>query len=188
MRADWAVCFLGAVLLLTLPLKWLLAAVLAAAFHEFCHFLAIRLLGGQVYGIKLSIGGAAMETGVMSPGREMLCALAGPTGSLLLVCLFRWLPRTALCAFFHAAYNLLPIYPLDGGRALECIARLLAGKWAERICRWVEWGAIGAISALAVWACFWLHMGILPLLFAAFLIIKALARKIPCKPPQLGVQ
>ena len=45
-RVDVSACLMGAFLLLTLPLNWLLSALAAAAFHELCHGAAILLLGG----------------------------------------------------------------------------------------------------------------------------------------------
>ena len=61
----------------------------------------------------------------MSPGRELICILAGPAASLLLLCLARIFPRVAICGLIQGCYNLLPIAPLDGGRALHCLLSLL---------------------------------------------------------------
>ena len=177
-----------ALLLLTLPLDWLTAFFFAAAFHELCHLLVIQLLGGRVCGIKISPGGAVLQTGGLGWGGELLSALAGPMGSLALLSLFRWLPRTALCALVHGVYNLLPIFPLDGGRILRCAAQLVSRKRANIICIWTERIAVGGIFALAILASFFLRLGMLPLILASFLIIRALGRKISCKASLLGVQ
>ena len=185
---DFPACFFGALLLLTLPLNWLGAAIFAAAFHELCHILAIRLLGGLVFSIGIHLGGAVIEAGSLSHSRELLCALAGPLGSAALVLLCPWFPRTAFCAFGHAVFNLLPLYPLDGGRALRCLVSGLSENNAVRICRGVEIITIGFLFFLAIVGTFFLHLGILPVLLTSSLLIKALTRKIPCKPPQLGVQ
>ena len=114
-------CILWAFLLLVLPLGMILASVGAALIHEGFHWLTIRLIGGRVLGLFIGAGGMVMETMPMTPGKELLCAIAGPVGSLLLGCLYHWMPLLALCGLVQGLFNLLPIYPLDGGRALRCI-------------------------------------------------------------------
>lgn len=179
-----SVCILLAMMVLVLPLKWVAAAITAAAVHELCHGAAVILCGGRITRFLLGSRGAAMEIRPMSRGKELICALAGPVGGLLLLLLAKWIPRTAVCAAFHSLYNLLPIYPLDGGRALRCGAELLSPARADVICRWIERICLWAIAALAVYACFFLKLGIFPLLPAAALWL----RKSPCKPAALGVQ
>ena len=44
---------LAALLVLILPLSWILAAVLAAIFHELCHLVSIVLLGGSIREIRV---------------------------------------------------------------------------------------------------------------------------------------
>ena len=109
---------LGALLLLILPLKWLLAALSAAMIHELCHLAAVKLTGGYVHEICIGRGGASIKIGPMDSLKELICALAGPLGGFTLLLFARWIPRVAICAGIHSIYNLLPIHPLDGGRAL----------------------------------------------------------------------
>lgn len=124
-RIDYGFYIFAAALLLIIPIRWILAAFLAALVHELGHYLAVRLLGGEVAGGEMTWRGARMEVFPMSPGRELVCILAGPAASLLLLCLARIFPRVAICGLIQGCYNLLPIAPLDGGRALHCLLSLL---------------------------------------------------------------
>ena len=134
--SGWG-CVALALTLLVLPLPWVAAAVLAAAVHELCHYLAIAALGGQVGRIAVGSGGAAMELGCLSPVRELLAAAAGPVGSLSLMLMGRFFPRLALCGLVQGLFNLLPIYPLDGGRILRRALELaLPDRAAAAITCW----------------------------------------------------
>lgn len=143
-RLDPWFCWGLAWLLLVLPLPWVAELAAAAGFHELCHYLAIGALGGQVRQIRLGLFGAVMDT-VLPEDREWLAAAAGPAGSFLLVLLFRrhW-PRLALWGLTQGTFNLLPLYPLDGGRILRCLLR----PWlAPAYIQAVEAG-IGVVLAL----------------------------------------
>lgn len=165
--------FALALMLLVLPIKWIAAFAVASACHEFCHLLALRLLSARVGQIRIGVTGTVMESQPMSRGKELLCALAGPLGGLLLLPAARWLPRTAICAAFQSLYNLLPVYPLDGGRALTSLAfMILPPVSAQRFTQLVELSCLCAVGLLAVYAAFGLRLGFLPLLFAGMLIFR----------------
>ena len=129
MKIDGAACILGALAILILPLNWVLAGIIAAGFHELCHCLTVKAMGGRVWEFRIGVGGAVMETSPISTGRELLCVLAGPLGGIFLMLFYRWIPRVAISAGLQSAFNLLPIYPLDGGRALGCMIELLPRKY-----------------------------------------------------------
>jgi len=117
-------CVVGALTILLLPLQWIIAAFIAAAFHELCHVVAVRLCGGRIDRLQIGDRGAVIQTNALTAWQQLLCILSGPMGSLVLFLFVRWIPRIALCALFHAVYNLLPIYPLDGGRAIRCLLHM----------------------------------------------------------------
>lgn len=117
-------CFLLAALWLLLTPKWVGPMLLAAAVHELGHLLALWAFGVPVVYIEVGAGGARIGTGSMEARQELVCALAGPAAGALLVLCWRWLPRTALLALGHTAFNLLPVYPMDGGRAVQAAKEL----------------------------------------------------------------
>ena len=110
-----------AMMVLLFPLRFLTGVLVAAMIHECGHLLAIRLTGGRVLSVRLHGGGARIETAPMTPGQEALCALAGPGFGALTILAWRVFPELALAGLFQTAFNLLPVYPLDGGRALRML-------------------------------------------------------------------
>ena len=114
-----------ALLMLLLPLRWVLAAMAAAVIHECFHILAIKLCRVELLQVTVGAFGANLHTGTMTYQQELICALAGPVGSLSILILRTHFPVIAFCCAVQAAFNMLPLYPADGGRAVRCILLLL---------------------------------------------------------------
>ena len=108
-------------MVLLFPFRFLAGVLLAVAVHELGHLTAIRLTGGRVRGIWLHAGGARIETAPMEPGLAIRCALAGPGAGALTVFAWRWFPELAVAGLVQTIYNLIPIYPLDGGQVARNI-------------------------------------------------------------------
>lgn len=182
-------CIFLALLCLVLPLDWLLAAVTAAAFHEFCHLAAVVLTGGELYSLHLHQWGAVMEASVMDQRRELLCILAGPAGSLFLLVFAEFAPKIALCGLVQGLFNLMPVYPLDGGRAMSCVTGMLfSPRTADKICTIVSFASLGAVCLAGIYGTFVIRLGIMPVLAAGLWLMRAVRGKIPCKESKLGVQ
>ena len=127
---------------------------MSIVFHETAHSLVARHYGLPIRGITLFIfGGVAEMTAEPNrPRDELLMAAAGPAASLLLsaicyVLLFgvvAWngpaavvgvLWYLALINFILALFNLVPAFPLDGGRIFRAALWSWRGDliWATRI-------------------------------------------------------
>lgn len=172
----------GAFVLLTVPLRWLVAWLLAAAVHECCHILMILVCKGKFLELRLEFGGAVIEIAPMSPGRELLCALAGPLGCLLLLPLVRWMPVTVLCALVQSLWNLMPVYPMDGGRILRCFLCMIFG-WprGEAISRLISAIFSACFVCVAVYGLIFRNWGLFPLLAALFSVHGMLREKFLAK-------
>lgn len=166
-----------ALAVLILPLQWFFAILLAAAFHELCHYWAVCACGGRVIRLDIGLSGARMDVCGLSRKQEFICALAGPFGGLSLLFLVKWIPRVALCAGCQSLFNLMPIYPLDGGRALRCGLELLWPGRAEEICIWIQRVFSFGMVLLLLYGGLALRLGAVPLIIAGVIF-----GKIACKP------
>ena len=126
-QIDASVFLCWALAILILPPAWIGAVLLGTLVHEVCHYIAARLMGITVYEIQCSVNGCRMYTAPMDKLEEILVALAGPLGSFCLCSMIRWYPALGICALMQGIWNLIPIYPMDGGRILRCLA-------GERVC------------------------------------------------------
>ena len=177
------------IILLLIPLPWLVGWVLAAFVHELCHYIAVLLCGGKITAIRIGISGAVLEAGYLSPWASVICCLAGPAGGLVLCLLSEQFPRLAVCGFLQSVYNLLPVYPLDAGRAVRVLcAELFRYAAADKLCRALEMIILGAMLVLSTWSAVYLKYGISPVLAVVLLLLRLKKIKIPCKSGLHAVQ
>ncbi|MGZ5497408.1 MAG: site-2 protease family protein [Candidatus Aminicenantales bacterium] len=136
-KADyWAMGVAGAV-----------GLFLSIVFHELWHSLIARRFGLNMRGITLFLFGGVSEMAdePPSPKAEFFLAVAGPISSVVLASVLLAVsylltgpgPTTAVTGvlnylgylnFVLAGFNLIPAFPLDGGRVLRAI---LWGAWND---------------------------------------------------------
>lgn len=184
---PWAYLF-AAALLLMLPLKWVLAAFLAAAFHELCHMAAVKCMGGHIKALRLTSRGMQMDVRLPGKKQEFAAAVAGPLGSFFLAFLYRWIPEISVCACIQGIYNAMPIYPLDGGRALACLTDYYLPEYSERFMAAVAWLFSILLFAVSVWISVVFSAGWTMPVLCLLMICRLFLRKIPCNDDRIGVQ
>jgi Zn-dependent protease len=127
---------------------------LSIVFHELSHSLVARTQGISMRGITLFIFGgvAEMENEPPTARAEFLMAIAGPIASFVLAGVFFALATISTAAGWPIAaggtflflsginltlaiFNLIPAFPLDGGRVLRSALWAWKGnlRWATRI-------------------------------------------------------
>lgn len=181
-------CVILAAVLLILPLNWFFAWLLAIVVHELCHYLALKAMGVPVYSVCITSAGAFMETGYLTPFTEFFSALAGPLGALLLLLAGGRFPALSVCACIHSMFNLLPVFPLDGGRAFRCVLARLPRGLGQCASSAVEWFVLILGLLAGFYGTFTMKLGLVPLVGAACLFLRADRVKIPCKDGGQRVQ
>lgn len=194
---------------------WLVASVAALLFyvsllsHEMGHALVARRLDVQVDGITLWLfGGVARLRGDAStPGTEAKIAIAGPLVSLALAIAFGAatfaLDATGgppliegACAWLAGSnavlllFNLLPAFPLDGGRILRAWLWRRSGDRLRATSRAAWLGRLGAVLMIGVGLVSLITQGGLSGLWLIFLgvFLMSAARSQEAQYLRLGVQ
>lgn len=151
-----------------------LRCILACLLHEAGHWVMIRMLGGRVQAVHLTVIGAEMRLDMRRPlsyGREVAAALAGPAVSLAAA----WLSARLSWFLFAGmnlslgALNLVPAVPLDGGRALYHALCAVCPDRAEPISRWTSIVCAGLAFGLGLAA--WRRWGNITLFAAALWLL-----------------
>lgn len=137
--------------------------------HELSHSVLSQHYGMKVQRIILFVFGGISETNqeLPSPKVEFLVAIAGPLMSFFLALVFAfsarllelrfgWLPAGAVCAWLSIVnvalgiFNLLPGFPLDGGRILRAAAWKATGNY-RKATRIAARGGQGVAILLMAW-------------------------------------
>jgi len=155
-----------------------LSLFLIVTLHEFGHALACRQVGGTADHIVLwPLGGVAYVNPPQRPGATLWSIAAGPLVNVALMVIFYagatmshaggWLRNApdlrellntiTLINFWLLVFNILPIYPLDGGQILRSLLWFVLGRARSLLAATVigVMGAAGfillAIRAQDVW-------------------------------------
>lgn len=163
------------VMFILLPLPWLGAIVLSSLIHEMFHVLAMYAMGIRSFRIHMKSTGLYLETDPLTARQEMIAAVAGPAGGLLLLLFHHWIPKTAMCAFIQSCFHLLPIYPLDGGRALRSWTKYMGRD--PRICCVIEGSIWVGLFAFFLYISYLFRTAIIPLCFIVHFTLRTLREK-----------
>lgn len=149
------------------PAELFLPFLAAALVHELGHMVVMAVCQVPPASIQLGFAGAAIFASFSTPRQELLCAAAGPLANLLSsTILLPAAPKFAAAGILLAAFNLLPVYPLDGGR----IVRAVAPRAAETVS--VVTAAVLLLAGAVLTAVF--HLGLWPLILL-FLLLGRIA-------------
>ena len=161
--------------------------------HEFGHAFACRQTGGTADQIVLwPLGGAALVTPPRRPGAVLWAVVAGPLVNVMLIPVLAFALSTvsrgaqespdlhALVWYlsriniFLLIFNLLPVYPLDGGQILRALLWFPFGEIRSLQTASVT-GVIGAIVLAALALLLQIIEPIWVAILAFFLISQAIA-------------
>lgn len=165
----------------------LMMGFVAVIIHELAHILAARLFAVGASRIELTpFGGLASMDSAPTPAAAFFIALAGPLANLSLVQallliypgqqgeMLRLFILSNLCI---GLFNLLPAYPLDGGRMLHVLLTPLLGHERAKRFGCTLGMVLGAgLLAFAIWSAV-SHRVVNISLFAAGFLILVLARR-----------
>jgi len=169
---------------------FILALIVSVLLHEFAHAFVSSLYGIRTLEIVLfPIGGVARLDRPAKPSEEFWIALTGPVVNLTIAALIFMLlywqhravnffaleqpadanlaDRIALGNLILAGFNLLPAFPMDGGRMLRAVLSRLKSEYeATRIATWsgrmlaISMGLYGFIyMPMLAFVAFFIYLG-----------------------------
>lgn len=135
-------------------LGWFL---LAAALHEGGHLLAAVCMGLPIRRLTLDFSGGNLELcrNLTTYPQDLILCLSGPAVNFLFVTLSvlrHWNPVFLSAHLLLGMFNLMPVLPLDGGKA---VFAFLSGIWepflACRVMSALSLVTAAAVSAAGIW-------------------------------------
>ncbi len=142
---------------------YLFAAIaIAILLHELGHALVIRALGWESVIILHGFGGVTLSKSNPTPSQQIGVSLAGPAvnfallgGSFVGLFFFetgetaRFLDITFMVNLFLGVFNVIPIFPLDGGQAFRAVLRIFTPRRADVAAAWISMALTLPILAYA---------------------------------------
>jgi stage IV sporulation protein FB len=149
-------------------LLWIPVLFLSVLFHELGHASVIGLFRfGPSVIILGGFGGVTINARKSKPWQEILISAAGPLSSIALALLLslafmtiaflrsdrmmsELIPRMVWANYAWAIFNLMPIYPLDGGQISKNLARFVTSR--EKAIRFSAISSLVLAIAITVFA------------------------------------
>lgn len=108
---------------LVLTHDWSITAIISAVFiHEMTHIIVLWISGGVAASLSITPMGLSIERiGLLSHQSEFFLSISAPICNLILATVYAYYkldPCTIEANLGFGLINLLPIYPLDGGKAM----------------------------------------------------------------------
>lgn len=136
-------------LFLMLPPVAVFALFVSVLIHELAHAWMANQKGYQVYGVSIDIlSGAASIDSNMHDRDSIPIIAAGPISTLMLCVgsyfLEPFIPSSFITYMFNInlflfVFNILPIYPMDGGQIVRSLANLSKDRYKyRRIANWIS--------------------------------------------------
>lgn len=171
LRISPAACIFLALSVILLPMDWVLSWLVALTVHEVAHILAVKFCGGRIQLIRFSLAGARIVVDDLTTVQQIICALAGPFGGMLLLTLVKRFPLMAICACIQSACNLVPLSGSDGGRALHsCLCLWLSQEKSDKICHVIDRTLRITLCVLGLYTAWKLSWGLLAALSCVLLL------------------
>lgn len=174
----------------TMGAPFALSFVVAMLLHEAAHLLTAAAFRVKIYGLECTPFGCTAKTAgfaFANHGAEAIMAAAGPAMNVLLACIMLLVQEKMLFAdYTHqfieanigiAAVNLLPVFPMDGGRILGSV---LAAYYPAGICNRIT-GALGVgvgicIFGFGIWQMIIARLNISVLLVGIFMVYSGISQ------------
>lgn len=142
-KIDFKIFFFLVIFYFTKQISTYSYMIIFAILHELGHLLMGILVGFKPESISFTPLGFSVKFKIMEDEynnkvcksnmvqiKKLLIAMAGPFTNLVLIFLLSFLNNEIIVYsnILIAIFNLMPIYPLDGGRIIKCLMDLFVGR------------------------------------------------------------